>query len=202
MRRALSWFALVVGVLLILGGAAVAVAFGPDNTITSDPERMSSDTGVVATRPEAISISGPTVEVVVTPRDGGEVFVGVARNIEVADYLDGVPRVQIDKVSWPWSFDRSAVSGQRTPAADPTALDWWLASDRSDESASVTLPLPDGPVDMVAMSLGQGGLDVDITVGLVQRGAFVGGLAVALVGIGAAGFGWLSRPRRAAPEES
>lgn len=198
MRRAAGWLAVVLGVLLVILGAAASVAFGPDDTLTSAPQRLSSDSAVIATTPGAISIAGPTVEVTVTAADPDRsVFVGVGRDLEVADYLDDVAHLSVDDVSWPWDFAGAEADGRDAPAADPDDLDWWLTSDSDEQTASVSFPLPDGPVDVVAMDADRSpGLDVDVRVGLVQHGVFAGGLAVALIGVGVAVLGWMSRTRR------
>lgn len=198
MRRAAGWLAVVVGALLVVLGAVASVAFGPDDTLTSDPQRLSSDSAVIATTPGAVSIAGPTVEVTVTAADPDRsVFIGVGRDLDVADYLHGVARLRVDDVAWPWDFSGAEAEGRPAPAADPDDLDWWLASDSDERSASVSFPLPEAPVDIVAMDADRApGLDLDVRVGLVQHGVFVGGLAVALVGIGLAVLGWMSRSRR------
>ncbi len=192
MRRAGSWVVLLLGVVLMIVGAAGAIAFGPDDRLTSGRHPLSSPGIAVVTAPAALGYSGPTVELTVT-RDASEpVFLGVGYDVDVQDYLTDAAYTQVDSVGVPLDMTTSEVTGAGLPDDRPGDLDWWLVSDSGRGSAKVTFPLPDSAVDVVAMDPAlRPGLDVTVTAEVVQPGAFVGGLAVSVGGVGLVLVGWM-----------
>jgi hypothetical protein len=123
--------------------------------------------------------------VTVSTPAGGPVFVGLGNAVDVYDYLDGSPVTQVDSFSLPWDVQTSPVSGRAAPAGDPTELDWWLASDSGDGSASIEFPLPDEVVAVVVMDPDRGrGFEADINVAVEIPGLFAGSIAAAAFGVG------------------
>lgn len=193
MRRAGGWVVLLLGVVLVIVGAAGAIAFGPDDRLTSGRHPLDSPGIALVTAPAALAYSGPTVELTVKTRDASEpVFLGVGYDVDVQDYLTDTTYTQIDSIGWPLDVTTSEVTGAGLPDVRPEVLDWWLVSDSARGSAKVTFPLPDSAVDVVAMDPDlRPGLDVTVTAELVQPGAFSGGLAVIVGGVGLAVVGWM-----------
>ncbi len=200
MRRPGGWLLIVVGSLLALVGIAVAWIFGPDNRAATGPHGYSSAGAAVVTAPAALAYSGPRVEVTAAAADR-PVFVGVAYDVDVRDYLARTAYTQIDSIDLPWSTETSTVPGDRQVSVRPADVHFWLVSASGDGGATVVFPLPDAAVDVVVMDAdGEPDLSVELTVAVVQSGAFVSGLALLAVGVGvAAGGGLLLRhaPRRA-----
>lgn len=197
MRRAAGWALLFVGVLLVLLGAAAAFLFGPDDAVATGPHALSSDGVAVITAPAVLGYAGPAVEVTVATVDGKQpVFVGIANDIDAQDYLAGASYTQIDSLSLPWDVTTTQVPGDEVPAATPRDLDWWLVRDEGLGTARISFRLPDSPVDIVAIDPDlQPGLRIEVTATLVQKGAFVGGLATAVSGLGLLTAGWVFASR-------
>ncbi len=187
MRRAGGRVVLLLGVVLMIVGVAAAVAFGPDDRVRSQPQRLVSRGLAVITAPAAIGYSGPTIELTVTRKASDPVFLGVGYHVDVRDYLTGSTYTQIDSVDLTFDVATSDVKGKGRPDVGPEDLDWWLITGSGKGSATVTFPLPDAAVDIVVTDPGlRPGLDVTVTAAVVQQGAFVGGLALSVSGVGLA----------------
>ncbi|MGH3447149.1 MAG: hypothetical protein ACRDP4_05955 [Nocardioidaceae bacterium] len=193
MRRAVGWLLLVVGVGCCIVGVVAAIAFGPDDTVSSGPHGFSSKGAAIITAPTAIAYSGPTVELTAsTPSPTKPVFVGVAYDVDVRDYLAGASYTRVETISVPWDTTQQQVAGDATSKRGPRGLDWWLVSSAGNGSATVTFPLPEAPVDIVVMDPDRAqGFRTHITVKVVQDGIFVVALAAIVGGLGACGAGWI-----------
>jgi hypothetical protein len=189
---------LAAGAALGLAGLAGAVVFGPDDTVTSGPHRYSSTGSAVVTTPEAIAYSGPTVTVTAAAADGaGRVFVGVAHDVDVRDYLAGSAYTAITEVRLPWRTTTQKVHGAGSPDTAPGSRDWWLVDATAPRSASVTLRLPDAAVDVVVMDpRRRPDFAADLTVAVSYDGVFAASVAALVVGAGALVAGWGMRARR------
>lgn len=192
MRRAGGWVACLLGVVLVIVGVTGAIAFGPDDRVTSQPRSLSSRGIAVVTAPAAITYSGPRVELTVTRAASDPVFLGVGYDVDVQDYLTDSVYTQIDSVALPFDLTTSEVKGAGGPEVGPEDLDWWLVADSGQGSATVTFPLPDAAIDVVVTAPDlRPGLDVTLTAAVVQQGAFVGALALSVGGLGVAVVGWM-----------
>lgn len=190
MRRTGGWLLVLLGVLLVLLGCTAAVVFGPDNEVASGPHSFASDGTAIATAPEAIQYAGPTVRIAVVSSSDRPLFVGLAHDVDVRDYLAGSAYTRVDSLDLPWDTTTSRVGGQDTPGRPPAELDWWLVSDTGPGKASLAFTLPDDAVDVVVANADlRPHLRVQATVTVVRPGAFVGGLAAALAGLGLAAVG-------------
>jgi len=179
----------VLGALLLLAGSTAAAVFGPDNEVASGPHPFASDGTAIATAPAAIRYAGPTVRVTVVSSKQRPMFVGLAHDVDVRDYLAGSAYTRVDTVDLPWESTTSRVVGKDTPDRPPAELDWWLVSDTGPE-VSLTFTLPDDSVDIVVTNANlRPRVRVQATVTVVRPGAFVGGLAAALAGLGMGGVG-------------
>jgi hypothetical protein len=198
MRRLVALIVVAVGGLAVVLGVSAAIVFGPDDKITSGPHALRSNGVAVVTGPAAIRYYGLTVQVDIhasRPRD--RVFVGIGRSVDVADYLRRSTYTRIDTVRLPWKVATTVVRGSRSPEAPPTGLDLWLDSRSGQQTASITSTLPDAPVAVVVMNAdGSSGVNVTADLAVAEPGMFVGGLAVAVAGVGVAALGWVVRPLR------
>src|SRR5262245_64115898 len=102
MRRRGGLALIVLGVLGVLLGPTLAAQFGPDNEIGTGPHRLSTRGQAIVTAPEALAWAGPQVRLTVHSVDPGRsLFLGVAHDVDVRDFLDGVPRTRIDTIALP-----------------------------------------------------------------------------------------------------
>lgn len=192
MRRAGGWVVCLLGVMLVIVGLVGAIAFGPDDRVTSQPRSLSSRGIAVVTAPTAVTYSGPTVELTVAGAAADPVFLGVGYDVDVRDYLSGAAYTQVDSVDLPFDVTTREVKGTAGPEVVPEDLDWWIVADSGKGSATVTLPLPDAAIDVVVTASDlRPGLDVVVTAAVVQQGAFVGALALGVGGLGLAVVGWM-----------
>lgn len=184
-RRPLGWILVVGGVLLAVFGLAVAIVFGPDNRVASGPHDFASTGAGVVTAPAALAYTGLTLHVTASA-SGRSLFVGLAHDVDVRDYLADTAFTRIDSIDVPWKAETTAVTGDDSIETLPADADFWLARDSGEGSASIRFLLPDDAVDVVVMDAeGKPDLRVELTVSVVQEGAFASGLALLVIGVGA-----------------
>ena len=195
MRRAVGWLLVALGLAAVLLGAVVAVVFGPDDRAQTGPHPVSTAGSAVATAPAVLRYAGPRLEITVSAQDPDRtVFVGLATDVDVADYLRAARHTRVDAVDLPWDVETTAVPGVAAPPAVPAVVDWWLVSREAPATTTLGFRLPDAEVDVVAMDARlRPGFRADVTVAWVQDGAFLGGIAIAVAGMGAAVAGWVVR---------
>ncbi|MGH3366710.1 MAG: hypothetical protein ACRDOY_05870 [Nocardioidaceae bacterium] len=200
MRRLGGLALIALGVSSVLLGCAVAIVFGPDDTVGTGPHRLSSIGPAIVTAPEALAYSGPQVELTVTtPGRDRELFVGVGHDVDVRDFLAETPRTRIDTITIPWEISTSEVRGSGSPKGGPDAVDWWIADARQPGRLVLSWRLPDVAADVMILALdGPRRLVVDLTAALVVPGIFVVGLALTVIGMGTSVFGWAVRSTQAA----
>lgn len=185
MRRVSGWFLVLVGVAALIGGTTVAVAFGPDDTLAVGPHELSTTGVALISAPGALSYAGPTLQVTAAAEQpSSSVFVGVGHDVDVRDYLSDAAYTQIDKVSLPWRARTTSVPGRSRPVTDPTQLTWWLTAGSGRGVTTVTFPLLDAPIDVVVIVDRAPGFTAEVTVGVIQEGAFPGAMGVLLGGVG------------------
>jgi hypothetical protein len=192
---------IALGMLGVLLGAALAYAFGPDDRMGTGPHRLSTPGQAIVTAPEALAYAGPRVELSVTSADPRRrLFLGVGHDVDVRDFLADTPRTRIDAIEIPWRLSTTPVPGSGSPKGDPEDVGWWIADTQGRGEAVLTWQLPDTAADVVILDRqNTGGLTVEVTAAVVAPGAFVAGLALVVIGLGVAVFGWaLLSTRRAA----
>jgi hypothetical protein len=185
----------VLGVLSLLLGTALAAAFGPDDEVGTGPQRLTTRGQAIVTAPEALAWAGPQVQLTATTtRPGRELFLGVAHDVDVRDFLDGTPYTRIDTIEIPWRVTTTQIPGNGLPKDDPSDVAWWFADARGRGTVSLAWRLPDTAADVVVLDpLGGDGLTVDLNAAVVAPGAFVAGLALVVLGLGVVVFGWAVR---------
>jgi hypothetical protein len=174
----------VVGALVAALAVTVSILIGPDDRVQTGPHRFTTDGAAVATAPEAVRWTGVTVEVTAVAR-GRTVFVGVAHDVDVSDYLQDTAYTRVDSIDIPWSATTTEVSGNRDLPAAPEDLDSWLVSRAARDEATVRFPLPDAAVDVVVMDAdGEPDFSTEVTVSVVEGGVFAEAIAMLVVGLG------------------
>jgi len=192
MRR-LGGIALVLlGLLSVVLGVALAVLFGPDDRMGTGPHRLSTPGQAIVTSPGALAYSGPQVELRVTSvQPGRTLFVGVAHDVDVRDFLASTPRTRIDTIEIPWQVATTQLPGQGFPKADASEQTWWIADAKGQGEVVLDWRLPDTAADVVILDDdGSRGLAVDVSAAVVAPGVFVIGLALVVLGLGVVVFGW------------
>ncbi|KAA1418099.1 hypothetical protein FE697_019810 [Mumia zhuanghuii] len=195
MRRVAGFGLLALGVVIAVVGAVGAVAFGPDDRMTTGTREVDTDARAVVTRPAVLARYGPQVSVQVELPDDKPVFLGLASTVDVDDYLESTQRVEITRYRVPWSVTTKDVAGDPFLPAAPTALDWWLEATSGVGGAQLRFELPDETVSLAVLAMGDadlsglrvtGAYEVPGAFG-VSLGAAVGGLGIALLGVVVAG---------------
>jgi hypothetical protein len=182
----------ILGVLLalvglIVGAAGAVAAFwivGPDNTAYAGEQHLSSKGLAIATRPDLLDQHGPTLHVDARSSNGKPVFVGVARDFDVASYLKGYAHTSLVQVEYPIALTTQDQKGSDGPLATPNGLDWWVAKASGAGTQSIAWPIADGPYDVVIMSAdGKTAPDVQVKLGIEIPNAFIASLGVFVLGL-------------------
>jgi len=174
------------GVVLLLLGAAGAALVGSDDTVLLADTRAGQ--GSAYTSPSLLSVRG--VDVVVAARaERGDVLVAAGHPVDVADVVDGVATLRIDRVR------PGAVVGVDQKGGDLPALDRveWLGSRSGPGRQMLVHPVGDVPPQVVVASARRAPVTVEI--GFRYPGAFLLCLGVAVVGSLLLVLAWLGRRR-------
>lgn len=197
MRRLGGLALIALGVLSVVLGVALAVGFGPDDRMGTGPHRLSTPGQAIVTAPEALAFSGPKIELTVTAPDRN-LFLGVAHDVDVQDFLADTPRTRVDAIEVPWKVSTSQVSGSGVPKGSPEDANWWFADAHGRGRAVLTWALPESAADVVILDQqGRDGLAVHVTAAIVAPGVFVVGLAGVVIGVGLVVLGWAVLTTRA-----
>jgi hypothetical protein len=183
MRKFLGIVLLVLGVPILLAGAAVAIYVGTDDIFDVANESVDTEAAALATSPSFLEITGPTLHVTA---DGGviETFVGVAHPLHVGAYLDDVPYLEVTNVTAGRELTMLSRDGEGAAASGPVGLDWWSDTASGDGAQTVSLPLTDAPAQIVVMNADASApLDLDLTVAAEVDGLFVTALIVVALGL-------------------
>ncbi|HET6742333.1 MAG TPA: hypothetical protein VFH76_25490 [Kribbella sp.] len=176
--------ALIGLVVAVIGGAAAFWLIGPDNTVHSGDQHLSSKGLAIATMPDLLNRNGPVLHVDVRPAKNRPVFVGVARDFDVSSYLKGIAQTKIVQVQYPIALSTQDRKGTAGPLAAPATLDWWVAKASGAGTQSIAWPIADGPYDVVIMNAdGKPAPDVQVDLGIEVPKAFSTALAVFAIGI-------------------
>lgn len=208
MRTFVGIVLLILGVPVLLIGAAVAVLAGPDDTVDVVTETVDAQTAALVVPSTLVGVSGPTL-VVTAEADGSETFVGAAHPVHVASFLEGVPHTRVTAIdrSRDLTLSDTAAEGDEVTLPPPADLDWWQERSVGAGSQTVEVELTDEPLSVV-VSAAQPAAPLDVTVtGAVRldyvfvTAVVVGvvGLALVVLGILALRAGRRRRRARSAP---
>ncbi|WP_130385589.1 hypothetical protein [Kribbella sp. VKM Ac-2569] len=182
----------IFGVLLALIGLIVAVVgvaaafwlIGPDNTVQSGEQQLSSKGLAIASTPDLLNRHGPVLHVDVRSTKNQPVFVGVARDFDVSSYLKDIAHTKLVQVQYPIALSTQDQKGTAGPLAAPDTLDWWVAKANGTGTQSIAWPIEDGPYDVVIMSAdGKTAPDVQVDLGIEIPKAFIMSLVILAAGI-------------------
>ncbi|GAB3828271.1 hypothetical protein [Kribbella italica] len=192
----------LVGVVATLAGAASAFwLVGPDSTVETGEQRLTSRGLAVATAPDLLARHGFTLHV--TASSARPVFVGVAHDLDVSSYLGEASYTRIVRFDLPSDIATQEMKGGSERLNPPTGLDWWVADAGGAGKQSAEWETLDGAYDVVVMNAdGTPGVDATVTFGAELKGLF--GICLVVLGAGLIllflGI-WLVMPRRRRPEE-
>ena len=179
----------VLGLLLALAGLLVTIAgavaafwlVGPDNTVDTGEQQLSSKGLAVMTAPDLLDRHGPTLHV--TASSAKPVFVGIGQDLDVASYLGSSQYTRVVRLNLPPKFDTQEMNGGLTPLAAPAGLDWWTVKASGAGKQSISWPITDGSYDVVAMNAdGTPGAEIRLTIGVELAGLF--GTCLLVLGVG------------------
>lgn len=193
MRRIVGILLMLIAVLAVLAGAALAIVLGPDNRAATGPHEIATDAPVVVTEPDVFGWSGPTITVSVGVSDGQQVFVGAANAVDVADYVRRTERTEVTDYGLPWDVSTEDVDGSSTLPAAPGDLDWWVAHETGTGDASLSVELPDQAFALAVVAVGGGSLEgMEVTASYDVDGGFGIGLGLVGFAVGLGLFGWIA----------
>jgi hypothetical protein len=194
----LGLLALLAGLAVAAGGAAVLAVGGRSGTIRSGYHSVSTPTVAFVSDPAKIrnttnvSMRGGSATLKLDARDVVKsLFVGVGPSDQVQAYLAGSPyEVVTDLQFGAFRMATSTVPGADTPAA-PADQSFWLAQ-ATGNPASLSWPVTNGDYRVVVMNAdGSPGVSLDARVGIrvpalfpVGLGTTIGGTLLGLVGLG------------------
>ncbi len=186
-RTALGLLLTLIG--LVVGVAGAAAAFwlvGPDNTISTGGRALTSDGLAVVTAPDLLDRHGPTLRVSVT--GSKPLFVGIAQDLDVADYLTGAAHTRVIRYDVPSTLSTQTMRGFENKLTPPGDLDWWVAKSGGSGNQSIAWPMQDGRYSVVVMNAdGTPAVDAKVSFGIELHRSFgisllvLGGGLVALV---------------------
>jgi hypothetical protein len=184
-RSVLGVLLALIGLLVGLAGAAAAFwLIGPDDTVKSGDQHLTSKGLAIASSPELLDRHGPVLHVEAHSTNGKPVFVGVARDFDVASYLKGFAHTSLVQVEYPIALTTQEQKGAAGPLAAPDTLDWWVAKANGAGTQSIAWPITDGPYDVVVMTAdGKTAPDVQVDLGIEIPHAFLAALGVLLAGL-------------------
>jgi hypothetical protein len=175
----------LIGLLVGLAGAAAAFwLIGPDDTVKSGDQHLTSKGLAIASSPDLLDRHGPVLHVEARSSNGKPVFVGVARDFDVASYLKGFAHTSLVQVEYPIALTTQEQKGNAGPLPAPDTLDWWVAKANGAGTQSIAWPITDGPYDVVVMTAdGKTAPDVQVNLGIEIPHAFLAALGVLLAGL-------------------
>ncbi|TNC33694.1 hypothetical protein [Mumia zhuanghuii] len=190
MRRVAGIGLLTLGFLLLVAGAVVAVAMGPDNQLETGPHEVRTDGRAVVTRPAVLARYGPQVSVLVEVPDDKPVFLGLGHTVDVENYVASTERLEVTRYRPPWSLRTQTANGEPQLPAAPTALDWWLSQSAGLGGAQLRFTLPDDVVSLAVLAVGDSDLEgLKVTAAYEVPGSFGVGVGMAATGLGTLLFG-------------
>lgn len=205
MRRVFAALLLLLGVPLLIAGAAAAAVVGPRGTVSAGTHRISTRGSAIVTSGSLLRYVRPTLHVTARTASGnGDVFVGVGHHADVQSYLAGSSYSTVTGFRPPWKVvqDQHNVGGSR-PVPRPVGLPFWVASAHGPGQRELSWKTTDGNWNVVLTTAtpSTGGQSFDVSVGLTVRYLFETLLAVAFAGLMLCGIAvvLLRRRRRAMP---
>lgn len=196
-RIALGLLLALAGSLATVAGAAAAFwLVGPDNTISTPSRKLASTGLAVVSAPTLLDRHGPTLHV--SASGDKPLFIGVAQDLDVRDYLSGVAHTRVISFDPPATFGTQDLRGGDKMLTPPGELDWWVAQS-APGAQSISWPVQDGRYDVVVMNAdGSPAVGAQVTFGVQVHRLF--GICLLVLGAGvvvlALGLALMLRRRR------
>src|SRR4051812_22963885 len=180
-RITLGLLLTLAGVLATVAGAVAAFwLVGPDNTISAPSRALASKGLAVLTAPDLLDRHGPILHV--TASGPKPLFVGVARDLDVRDYLSGTAHTRLIRFDPPATFGTQDLRGHTGKLTPPGELDWWVAKS-APGSQSLVWPTQDGRYDVVVMNAdGSATVGAQVSFGIEVHRLF--GICLLVLGAG------------------
>jgi hypothetical protein len=200
-RTALGLLLTLIGLVVTLAGAAASFwLVGPDNTISTGSQSLTSKGLAVITAPDLLDRHGPTLHVTATGNK--PMFVGVGQDLDVSNYLAGAAHTRVIRYDVPSTFSTQQMRGGTPRLTPPGELDWWVAKSGGNGPRSIAWPIEDGRFDVVVMNAdGSPAVGADVRFGVEVHRGF--GICLLVLGAGivvlALGLSLAVRRRPAAP---
>jgi hypothetical protein len=195
---------ITLGLLLAVAGSVATVAgaiaafwlVGPDNTISTPSRRLACTGLAVVSAPALLDRHGPTLHV--SASGDKPLFIGVAHDLDVRDYLSGVAHTRVVSFDPPAKFGTQDLRGGTGKLTPPGELDWWVAQSATG-AQSISWPVQDGRYDVVVMNAdGSPAVGAQVTFGVQVHRLF--GICLLVLGAGvlvlAIGLALMLRRRR------
>lgn len=181
-RTALGLLLTLIGLVVGIAGAVAAFwLVGPDNTISTGGRSLTSDGLAVVTAPDLLDRHGPTLRVSVT--GSKPVFVGIAQDLDVADYLNGAAHTRVIRYDVPSTISTQTMRGLEHKLTPPGDLDWWVAKSGGNGNQSIAWPMQDGRYSVVVMNAdGTPAVDTKVSFGIELHRSF--GISLLVLGAG------------------
>ncbi|MFB6723716.1 hypothetical protein ACFCV3_26280 [Kribbella sp. NPDC056345] len=183
-RTALGLLLTLIGLVVGIAGAAAAFwLVGPDNTISTGGRSLTSAGLAVVTAPDLLDRHGPTLRVSVT--GSKPVFVGIAQDLDVTDYLNGAAHTRVIRYDVPSTISTQTMRGFEHKLTPPGDLDWWVAKSGGNGNQSIAWPMQDGRYSVVVMNAdGTPAVDANVSFGIELHRSF--GISLLILGAGIA----------------
>ncbi|GAA0577016.1 hypothetical protein HPO96_15005 [Kribbella sandramycini] len=183
-RTVLGLLLTLIGLLATVAGAAAAFwLIGPDNTISTGDRGLSSSGLAVVTAPELIDRHGPVLHV--DAAGAKPLFVGIAQDLDVTDYLAGSATTRVIRYDAPSTISTQTMRGLQNKLTPPGELDWWVAKSGGAGARSIAWPMQDGRYSVVVMNAdGTPAVDADVRFGIEIHRSF--GISLLIFGAGLA----------------
>lgn len=180
----------VLGLILLVAGLAVAVVFGPDGRVTRNGS-IDSTTSALTSRPIDVvddvpfdSSGGVELQLRIGSTSEVPVFVGVGPEADVTTYLEGVRTERIDGVRFdPFTLESTIVEGDRTPDP-PAAQSFWVTQVEGPGEQTLNWEIESGSYQVVIMNAdGSPNVTVDGRFGIKIPWIFPVGIVLLVIGV-------------------
>jgi hypothetical protein len=187
----LGIIALVICLPLLIGGAALAIIFGPDGRFASGDEQLTTPSRALVSAVADISgdspvdrdLAGVRLELQLTSAKEGALFIGVGRAVDVSRYLAGVNVARVDDIEFgPFRYTTSELPGERVPAP-PNSEPFWVEQAEGAGEVELDWRLRTGTYQVVVMNADASpGVDVSGSLAIVIPWIFWVALGLLIVG--------------------
>lgn len=185
MRTFLGIVLMVLGIPILLVGAAAAVLVGTDDSVDVLTEEVSAESSALVLPSSVVGFSGPTL-VVTAEVDGADTFVGAGHPVHVASLLEGAAQTQVTGITRSRELTlRDVPAGEDGVTVPPPAdLDWWQEKASGAGPQTVEVDLTEEPVSMIVTATEPTApMSATITGAIALENLFTTAVLVGVVGL-------------------